>query len=148
MAQTRDVNANLSGQMIKEFDMCCMVCTIIWGSFFIFPLCFMCCDWWKKAVYPAYDIPLSTYQSLGNLLRSPAVANLSLTVMDNRFDNVKAQALFQIVQGSGLRSMTFINMVGDYDVYNHEYSQFENNMRPFKKLGIATDIRWAFKIVH
>lgn len=61
----------------------CLISTIIAGSFVIFPLFFMCCSWWKKMVTAAYDIPLSTYQSLEVALAGGSAKVLTLTVTDS-----------------------------------------------------------------
>ena len=64
-AQTiKDINVTLNGNQVTSFGTCCFICTIIWGSILIFPLCFMCCEWWKKRVYPAAVVPISCYVAL------------------------------------------------------------------------------------
>lgn len=57
LGQVREATINCTGTQISEMNMCCLICTIIWGSFLIFPLCFMCCDWWQKMTYPSFDVP-------------------------------------------------------------------------------------------
>jgi len=54
----------ITGNQIHEMNTSCMLATIIIGSFIFIPLFFMCCGWWKKIVYPAFEVPFSTYQSL------------------------------------------------------------------------------------
>jgi hypothetical protein len=49
-------------------DMCFCV-TILLASFIIFPLFFMCCMWWKKIVFPKYEMNGDFYRALGNFLR-------------------------------------------------------------------------------
>lgn len=65
-SQTQIFNAkiNITGNQIQEMNQSCLIATIVGGSLIILPIFFMCCGWWKKIVYPAYDVPLSTYQSL------------------------------------------------------------------------------------
>ena len=53
-----DVNLTVTGLQIKQVNCMCYFCTIFWGSIIILPLFFICCDWWQKCVYPAYDIPI------------------------------------------------------------------------------------------
>ena len=60
----KDVNLTLLGNQITSFGTCCFICTIIWGSIVIFPLCFMCCNWWKKMVYPTTIVPISSYAAI------------------------------------------------------------------------------------
>ena len=50
----QQANITLVGSKTKASNNCCYIFTIICGSFIIFPLCFMCCMWWKKIVYPTY----------------------------------------------------------------------------------------------
>ena len=92
-----------------------MMCTIIWGSIVIFPLFFMCCDWWKKCTYAAYEIPERTYSSLSRLLRGSSIRNVTLNVTDNTFDGQKANTLYEIISSSQLNGFTFRNMAGPYD---------------------------------
>lgn len=63
-AQIFNAQIIITGNQIHEFNTSCLVATIVCGSFIILPLCFMCCGWWKKIVYPAFEVPLSTYKSL------------------------------------------------------------------------------------
>jgi hypothetical protein len=65
--------------------MCCQLTTIIAGSFCIFPLCFMCCNWWKKCVNPAYEVPIRTYQKLAAVLLNPNIKSVTLYVTDSTF---------------------------------------------------------------
>ena len=54
----KDANINLVGIQVSAMNMLCMMCTILWGACLFFPLCFMCCDWWKQIVYPSYQVPI------------------------------------------------------------------------------------------
>ena len=110
---TRDANITLIGTQVQGMGTCCFVCTIIWGSILIIPLFFMCCDWWQRMVYPAYDVPLVGYTCINSLFRFRAVQHLSLSVIDNTFDATKAGALYSVIQNSGLRSFSFVNSCGD-----------------------------------
>lgn len=47
-------NITIAGSQTSFGSDCCFILTIILGSFIIFPLCFMCCMWWRKIVYPRY----------------------------------------------------------------------------------------------
>lgn len=83
----QQANITLVGNKTKPGDMCCFMITIMFASCLIFPLCFMCCTWWKKIVYPMYELTAQAYNSLGNfLLRHPTINNLNLTVVDNGFN--------------------------------------------------------------
>lgn len=99
-------------------------------------------------VYPAYDVPLVGYTCISALFRFRAVQHLNLSVIDNTFDATKADALYSVIQNSGLRSFSFMNSCGDYDMYRREYSDFDKNMRKFKGLPMTSEIRWMNKIVR
>ena len=138
-----DANITVTGIQIKPSDMCCYCCTIIWGSIVLFPLCFICCGWWKKIVYPAFDIPVSVYSSLHKLIRAPNLRNLTLNVVDNCLDAEKLSMLYNMVSVSALRGLTFINSAGNYDFKGKEHSNFEMNVLQFRQLqGLMCDIRW------
>lgn len=44
------------GNKTVASDSCCFLLTIIFGMFLIFPIFFMCCGWWKKMIFPKYDL--------------------------------------------------------------------------------------------
>ena len=64
LSQITDATIVVVGSQIQELNTCGMVCTMVWGGFVIFPMCFMCCDWWKRCIYPAFDIAPAVYMSL------------------------------------------------------------------------------------
>lgn len=51
-----EVHITVVGNKTVASDLCCFVLTIVLGSFCLFPLLFMCCAWWKKIIYPKYDL--------------------------------------------------------------------------------------------
>mgnify|MGYP003338793558 CR=1 FL=1 len=87
----------------------CFVCTILWGSILLFPLCFMCCDWWMKMVYSSYEVPESTYKALQNLICNTPLQTLTLTVTDNRLNTTKAQILYDLLSRSQVKGFTLVN---------------------------------------
>jgi hypothetical protein len=143
-----DATIVVTGREVQSHNNFAQCCTILWGSIFIFPLCFTCCDWWRRCVLPAYDIDFSVYVALAKLFRSPNLRNLSLTVIDSTFDNNKSSTLYQMVSESRVNGFTFINQAGEYNFLRSEYSDFRKNMKPFKMLPkIMSDIRWGSEIV-
>lgn len=81
----------LVGNKTKPSNICCFSVTMIFADFFIFPLFFTCCMWWKKIVYPTYEVSIDAYEALANLIqRLPNLKDLSLTVVDNVFNAEKA----------------------------------------------------------
>lgn len=143
-----DININVTGTQIQAFNTCSYCWTIATGSIIIIPIFFMCCGWWRKCTYPAYDVPASIYESLRKLLSGSSVRNLTLTVVDNLFGSQKASILYDIISQSRINGFTFINMAGDYNFAGNENSSFVANMRPIKQLtNLVSDIRWGSEIV-
>lgn len=103
------------GSQIQAMNTCSLMCTIIWGSLLIFPLCFMCMDWWKRCTYAAFQIDINLYLALTKLLKAPNIRNLTLTVTDNNFNNAKARVLFNGLTESRVKGFTFVNAAGNYD---------------------------------
>lgn len=56
LQQYKEVRMNVTGSQIKEGNRCCVLWTIIMGSIFLFPLFFICCDWWKKMTNKLYHV--------------------------------------------------------------------------------------------
>jgi hypothetical protein len=48
------VDITVVGNKMSPYDCFCYTITYLLGACLIFPLCFMCCMWWKKMVYPKY----------------------------------------------------------------------------------------------
>lgn len=70
-------------------------------------------------------------------------------VKDNNFDRNKAQILYQIISSQPrLLGFTFINYAQGIDYKSNEYANFEDNMKPFKKLPLITDLRWFREVVR
>lgn len=86
MESITDASITVTGTLIKEASVGCMIATVVCGSIFIFPLCFMCCGWWKRTVSESYSIPLSTYQKLAAILQNPGIRAVTLSVVDNTFN--------------------------------------------------------------
>ena len=119
ISQLVDVNITVTGLQIKQMNCMCYFCTIFWGSIFLLPLFCICCDWWRRCVFPAFDIPIETYHSLGRLFRSPNLRNITLRVVDNTFDLQKADLLCKLVSESRLKGFTFVNSAGGYDYHDN-----------------------------
>ena len=74
---------------------------------------------------------------------------MTISVADNAIDQQKINLLYDMVSRSQLRSFTFANTAGMFDMtQNKEYSEFFNRMKVFKKLNIITDLRWNYEIVQ
>ena len=142
----REATISCAGTQITEMNTLCLICTILWGSFLIFPLCFMCCDWWMSLTYPSFDVPETTYRSLAYLINTP-IQNLVLIVTDNRLTRQKCQIIYELLSRSQLKGFNFLNRAKNYDFENNEYSGFVENMRPIKQLPFASEIKWGRHIV-
>jgi len=78
------MNITITGQKVKAKNGCCYCMTIGFGSLLIFPLCFMCCQWWKNIVHSKYAMDIRTYELIANLIKKcPLVTFLNLSVYDN-----------------------------------------------------------------
>ena len=82
-----DAQITVVGQQIKQMSQCSLMCTMLWGSFLIFPLFLMCCGFWKKCTYPAHSVDASIYQSICNIMRGSNIRNMTLRVNDNLFNS-------------------------------------------------------------
>jgi hypothetical protein len=138
------------GNKTSATNNCCLCMTICFGAFLIFPLCFMCCGWWKKMVLPKYEINAETYRALGRIIASPATAitNLTLTVVDNAFNAEKARILYEVVSQSRLTGFTFNNLALACNYQASEADDFVQNMSAMKSLTqITSSCIWDDMIV-
>jgi hypothetical protein len=141
-------NITLVGNKTKPSNMCCFLMTILCGSFFIFPLCFMCCMWWKKIAYPTYELSIDAYHTLANFIsRAPNMNNLNLTVVDNAFNAKKAGILHECLSRSRITGFTFNNRSLHCNGQFNEADDFRANMTPIKTMNISTSITWGDMIV-
>lgn len=106
---------NVSGTQIQAMSIMGIMCTALWGGFLIIPLFFMCMNWWKKCVYPAYSIPASAFMKMDRIFKAPNINNITLTLTDNTFNGEKAMILYNLLLQSRIRGFTFINAAGMYN---------------------------------
>ena len=81
----KQYNITLIGEKTKSYDKCCLTATIILGIIFLVPLLFLCCQWFKRKVYPMYELELETYRNIGAMLQKMKGIMLNLRVVDNTF---------------------------------------------------------------
>lgn len=142
--QISEATIVVSGTSLKAANPTVLTCTIAWGSILIFPLFFMCCDWWVKCVSPAFSIAPSAYISLNRLFQSPNLRAITLTVVDNTFDANKARILYDLISKTKINAFTFLNKAGNYNFYDNEYSNFVKHMKPIKQLpNLLSSIIWG-----
>jgi hypothetical protein len=109
-ALVQQASITLVGNKTKPSNTCCFSVTILLGAFFIIPLCFMCCMWWKKIVYPTYEVSIEAYQALADLIqRLPNLSQLNLTVVDSAFNAEKARMLHEALSRTRITGLNFTN---------------------------------------
>ena len=138
-----NVDVNVTGNKVQNFSKGCYICTAIIGVLLIFPLCFLFCDWWKRCVYNIYSVPVEVYSSLSKIFKGKSLLKVSLTVIDNSYDEKKTNILYSGLRGSSVRDFTLINLAGDFDYKSTEHSKFDKLTKIFKTLpNMKTTIRW------
>ena len=88
------LNVTTVGQKTEQRNDCIRIVTMLLGMCLIFPLCFTCCMWWKKLVYPKYEVTEEVYRAIWRFCsRSPQCTVINLSVADNAFNGEKARML-------------------------------------------------------
>lgn len=89
------VDITAIGNKISAYNCLVYTLTYVLSGCLIIPLFFMSCMWWKKIVYPKYELNIEFYRSIGRYLRSnPLCIELAINVCDNAFDGSKARVLY------------------------------------------------------
>jgi hypothetical protein len=84
------INLTIAGQKVQSKGNCCHLLTFGFGSLLIFPLLFMCCQWWKNIVHPKYALDDRTFEQIINLIKKcPGATFLNLTIYDNNLSKQK-----------------------------------------------------------
>lgn len=131
------------GNKTHEENTNCQMLTCVCGMCLIFPLCFTCCEWWKKICHPQYEVNVETYRAVGMfLLNAPSINNLTLEVVDNAFNAEKALVLQQAMMGRTMVGFTFVNHATGMDYNESEYSNFVAYVQPIKELPFQTNLEW------
>lgn len=106
----QQISITLIGNKVQASNNCCYMITLLCGSFILLPLLFMCCMWWKKIVYPLYELTPAAYQSVIDLIRIfPSATNLTLSVTDNAFGAEKTRMLCDALRNSRITTFSFTN---------------------------------------
>ena len=120
----------------------CYCLTFIFACL-IFPLFFMCCNWWKKIVYPKYHVSAEFYRAVGQFVRNNATCTtVKLTVCDNQFNNEKVHILRDGLMGTQIQSLTVVNMAKAINYDGDEVDNFTMNVQPLKEMPFATAFIW------
>lgn len=147
MSKYKSIRINITGNVIKNANVCCFWNTVIWGSIFLFPLFFICCDWWKKAVNRLFSVDVAGYDGVADILRMSGAHELYLMVQDNMLDANKANIIYKALERSNVRNFVFNNIAVGFNTENNNYSNFDTYMRPIKELRMNSDISWGNKFV-
>ena len=147
-APVQQLSITLIGNKIQASNECCYTATLLSGSFCILPLLLMCCMWWKKIVYPLYELTPAAYQSVIDLIRLfPSATNLTLSVTDNAFGAEKARMLCEALRSSRLTTFSFTNRALACNGAHGEADDFRSNMLPFKSMSLTSSIVWGDMII-
>lgn len=65
----KSLRINMSGSILQTFNLCCWITTIIFGSIFLFPLFFICCDWWKRKTFQTFTTDPAGYEGVAKLIQ-------------------------------------------------------------------------------
>lgn len=86
----------------------------------------MLCKWWDRKVYPAYEIPTETYQSLGEyLLEGKQLKNIVISIADNNFTKQKGEILsFYLKKMTNVATFHLSNSAVMFDWKNDEFKKF------------------------
>ena len=145
----KEISLTIYGNKVQSFSNACLCCTITVGACFIFPLCFMCCHWWKSLAYPKYLIDYSVYEGVANMLSQSSATHLKLTIYDNGLDVRKIEILSGILEQRPLKSCIIENNAMELDYKSNEYSDFEENAKKLinicQSAGTIHQIKWGTK---
>lgn len=147
LAKYRSLRINITGTMIKTNNICCFWNTVIWGSIFLFPLFFICCDWWKKIVNKLYSVEMQGYEAVAQIIVNSRAEDAYLMVQDNLFNESKARVLIKALERSGVRNFVFNNVAVGFNAEANNFSDFDTYIRPIKSLQIRSDISCATKFL-
>jgi hypothetical protein len=140
----QQADITIVGNKTKPGNQGCIFSTIMAGMCCCFPLCFMCCMWWKKIVAAMYELTPEAYRDIGVFLdRNQTVTNLNLTVADNSFNAEKARILYDSLSRSRVTGFTFVNIALACNNRGNEADDFRANVVPFKSINMATSLKWG-----
>ena len=80
-----DAKITVTGVEVKPMRVCSLILTFMCVCL-IFPICFICMDWWKRCTYGAYSVHNNVYIALGKIILGAKISNITLSVIDNTFN--------------------------------------------------------------
>ena len=133
------------GQKTEQRNDCIRITTVLLGMCLIFPLFFTCCMWWKKLVYPKYEVIEEVYRAIWRFCsRSPHCTVINLSVADNAFNGEKARMIYEGLSSSSVRTFNFTNMALACNYRENEIDNFQMNVAPCKQLDhITSTFTWG-----
>lgn len=84
----------------------------------------MCCNWWKKIVYPQYEVNPEAYRAIANFIANSPITNMNLDVVDNAFNGEKAGILLEVLRTKSMVGFTLINHAEPLDYNDNEFNNF------------------------
>lgn len=82
----REATITVTGTQLNPLNIGLLILTSLCGGFFILPLFCFCMNCWKRRAYATYTVPVTTYLAMDRLFAAPNISNITLTVIDNTFD--------------------------------------------------------------
>ena len=109
----------------------------------IFPIFFVCCNWWKKIVFPKYNLNAELYRAVGQFVRNNITCTIvRLIVCDSQFNSEKVHLLRDVLMGTQIQSLTVVNIAKAINYDDNEVDNFTNNVQPIKELPFKTAFVW------
>ena len=143
----KSLRFNITGTCVQSYSACCFWGTIIIGSILIFPIFFLCCDWWKRRAYQIHVIDKKAYESMIKMINKSNANELYIRVQDNNFNQAKALLIIQALQNSQIKNFIFKNIVSGFDWESSNYSGFLSYMKPIKQMSMSSQIEWDDRLV-
>ena len=112
----KSLKIHLIGLPTKGYNQCCFWTTIFFGRILIFPLTFICCDWWKKLVQKSFAVDVSGYEAMAELLKKSRADDVYLMVQDNFFNEYKAKIIISALRDSSVKNFVFSNTAMEFNI--------------------------------
>ena len=84
--------------------------TITFAMLLLFPLFLLCSDWWKRKVYPLFEVYPQSYQAINTLVhKCPNLSTINLNLNDNGLDSEKFRIIRSIMETGRLKLFSLRN---------------------------------------
>lgn len=110
--QIQECTINVFGTKIQAYNSVVSCCIILWASLLIFPLFFLCCEWYKRLTEPGFSVNIKAYEAIRTLfMNAPNLKIVNLVIYDNAFGKEKYNLLGDIISMSRIKAFTIRNAV-------------------------------------